>query len=146
MADDKYGTDLKLSRRSFDMQVSDRDYVDLTLTPGGDLRTISGRENLAQAIVNRLLTRKGELSRLGHPNYGSRLYQLVGEVNNLRTQGRAELYIREALSRESRIEEITFVRFENPGRLDNRSVMRVSVGLKPKGSEEDISLIIPINL
>ncbi|MGV2388060.1 MAG UNVERIFIED_CONTAM: hypothetical protein LVR29_06225 [Microcystis novacekii LVE1205-3] len=38
----------------------------------GDLGAIEGQTNLRQAILNRLLTRKGELAKLGHPDYGSR--------------------------------------------------------------------------
>ena len=81
---------------------SDRDPVDLLSAAGGDVQTVTGRENLAQAIVNRLLTRRGELTGLGHPDYGSRLHLLVGELNNARTRGLAELYIRDSLAQEPR--------------------------------------------
>ena len=70
--------DLQLTRRGFEVLTSNRDYVSLLSEKGGDLDTVSGRTNMAQAIVNRLLTRRGELSKLGHPDYGSRLHELVG--------------------------------------------------------------------
>ena len=146
MADEVYHTDLRLIPRGFDRLVSDREYVDLTKTPSGDLGVVSGRENLVQAILNRIFTRKGELARLGHPNYGSRVYQLVGEPNNLRTQGRAELFLRECLRQEDRIAEITFIQFADPGRLDTRSTLQVEIGIQPVGAEAPFSLVIPINL
>ena len=101
--------DIQLTRRTFNQQVSDRDKVDLALARDGDLATVEGYANLAQAIINRLLTRKGELKKLGHPNYGSRLHTLVGELNNFRIQGRAEIYIRECPAQEKRIQEVTSI-------------------------------------
>ena len=59
--------------------------VDLQ-TERGDLKLVRGRANLAQAVLNRLFTRQGALARLGHPDYGSRLYLLPGEPNNRRTR------------------------------------------------------------
>ena len=69
---------------------------------------------MAQAILNRLLTRRGELTALGHPNYGSRLHMLLGEPNNARTCARAELYIRESLAAERRLAETVDITFAPP--------------------------------
>ena len=142
--------DLQLSRRSFDQQLSDRQTVDLELDALGDLATVSGRENLAQAIVNRLLTRQGALSMLGHPTYGSRLHTLAGEPNNLRLRGLAEVYIRECLGQEPRIREIVRIAFAAPDRYDTRSILKVEIIVKPlpiPGEEErNLSFILPINI
>lgn len=138
--------DLKLKRRAFDQMSSDREYVDLTTTFSGDLDVVEGRANLAQALINRLLTRKGELSRLGHPNYGSRLYALVGELNNLRTRGRAELYIREALIQEKRIEDKVAIAFNPPPRGIDRNVLKAFITVKPIDGGADLSITLPINL
>ena len=43
-----------------------------------DLDRLKGRENLAQALILRLLTPLGSLKGLGHANYGSRLHELIG--------------------------------------------------------------------
>lgn len=142
---EEYYTDLKLTRRVFNVQTSDREFVDMTESRSGDLQTVSGRDNLAQAIINRLLTRKGELARFGHARYGSRLYLLVGELNNLRTRARAELYIRECLQQESRIEEIVEVSFNAPPRTLGRSELQAFVILKPIEGNA-IQLTIPITL
>jgi phage gp46-like protein len=146
MSDELLLTDLGLTRRFFDRQVSDREKVDLISSSHDDLQTVSGRYNLAQSIINRLLTRKGELSKLGHSNYGSRLYQLIGELNNTRIRGLAEIYIRECLAQESRIEEITEVSFEQPSREIDRNMLKVTISVKPVGQENEITFTIPIYL
>ena len=140
MANDQLKKDLQLSPRSFDTEVSDRQYVDLALTPGGDLKTVQGQNNLAQAIINRLLTRKGELTGLGHPGYGSRLHELIGEPNNLRLRARAELYIRDCLAQEPRIKEITYVQIEPPSRLENRERIKLTIGIQAINEEQPFSL------
>lgn len=84
--------------------------MDLQVTRSGDIMTLAGRHNLVQAIFHRLLTRKGELAELGHPDYGSRLHELVGEPNNERTRELVRLYAKECISQEQRIREIVKIR------------------------------------
>jgi phage baseplate assembly protein W len=69
-----------------------------------DLATIAGRDNLGQAVVMRLLTPRGELAPLGHPEYGSRLHELVGRENTQLTRNLVKLYVLDALQFEPRIE------------------------------------------
>lgn len=45
----------------------------------GAVEPVSGRDNLVQALSLRLLSDRGVLTALGHPRYGSRLRDLVGE-------------------------------------------------------------------
>ncbi|MCK6626860.1 MAG: GPW/gp25 family protein [Anaerolineae bacterium] len=133
-------TDLFLTRRSFDLLTSDRAGVDLT-TERGDIKLVKGRANLAQAVLNRLFTRRGELAGLGHPDYGSRLYQLIGEPNTRRSQAVAELYIREALAGEPRIREIVAIIFEPPSlRADKRNVMELTLAILPVDEDEPLTI------
>jgi phage baseplate assembly protein W len=141
---DDYGKDLRLTRRAFDQMTSDREPVDLLAAAGGDLRTVAGRENLAQAIVNRLLTRRGELAGLGHPQYGSRLHRLVGEVNNARTRGLAEIYIRESLAQEPRLQAVTRVAFAPPARGLERETLYASITVQSAGGGDGLTVIIPL--
>ncbi|MGB8698816.1 MAG: GPW/gp25 family protein [Thermosynechococcaceae cyanobacterium] len=138
--------DIKLTRRVFDQMVSDRQSVDVLTSLGGDLATLSDRENLAQAILNRLLTRKGELAKLGHPDYGSRLHTLVGELNNQRTQGFAALYIQECLAQEPRIQKITQLAFAPPSRGIDRDVLDVAIAVLPVGLTESVGVNFTLNL
>lgn len=146
MADEQLYTDIRLSNRDFEAQTSDRDYVDLRATLQRDLQVVNGRANLAQAIVNRLLTRQGELTPLGHPSYGSRLYLIVGESNNVRMQALAEIYIREALDQEQRIAEITEVAFAPINRAQGRHELPIRIRVLPIGATEELTITLPINL
>lgn len=126
---------------------------DLRLSPGqlgqsgGDLGIVDGRTNLTQAILNRFYTRQGELAALGHPHYGSRLYLLLGEINNQRTRKLAELYIRECLAQEDRIAEITQLTFAPPAyTLDKRNLLIATIALLPAGESQPLTLQLTINL
>jgi phage baseplate assembly protein W len=74
-----------------------------------DLAVSSGVDNLRQAVEIRLLTPKGELAALGHPDYGSRLPDLIGEPNTETNRNLARLYVIEALKQERRIQKIVAV-------------------------------------
>lgn len=126
---------------------------DIQLTPGelgrsgGDLGTVDRRSNLTQAILNRFYTRRGELTQLGHPDYGSRLHLLMGEMNNTRTRRLAELYIRECLAQETRISEVQQIMFEPPSRdLEKRNVLVTTIVLKPIDNSGNLTLRIGLNL
>lgn len=96
-----------------------------------DMALVSGRDNLRQAVLVRLLTPRGELAALGHPSYGSRLHELIGEVNNESTRNLARLYILESLQMEPRIEKVQEIKVEPaPGYRDLVSVL---LAVKPVG-------------
>ncbi|HAG85005.1 MAG TPA: lysozyme [Cyanobacteria bacterium UBA12227] len=145
MVDNLNQLDLHLTRRDTGQLIPDRDVVDLCANQG-DLATVQGSANLYQAILNRLCTRKGELASLGHPHYGSRLYLLVGELNNTRTRSLAELYIRESLEVEPRIEDIVAVSFEPPTRGYDRHTLKVTLKVKPVAEETLLTLQLSLNL
>ena len=63
-----------------------------------DLATTAGRDNLAQAITMRLLTPRGELAELGHPDYGSRLHELIGRRTPRRGGSLVKLLVLESLA------------------------------------------------
>lgn len=93
-----------------------------------DLGLVQGIDNLGQAVLLRLLTPRGELAALAHPDYGSRLHELVGRVNTETTRNLVKLFILESLQQEPRIakvEEVTVT--PTPGRRD-----RVDVSLRVK--------------
>lgn len=77
--------------------------------PLADLEVIDGLDNLGQAVLLRLLTPKGELTPLAHPDYGSRLHELIGQQNTTSTRNLAKLYILESLQLEPRIQKVTQV-------------------------------------
>jgi phage baseplate assembly protein W len=107
-----------------------------------DLETVDGRDNLAQAIVMRLLTPRGELAELGHPEYGSRLHELLGTPNSETRRGLAKLFVLEALAQEPRIAkvvEVTVVPHDE--RLnERRHLVDVVVRVQPVGATETVTI------
>jgi len=130
------GKDLKLR---FDLLGAD-----LTVTSDGDLDTVSNEDNLAQAIVTRLTTEEGELYDIGHADYGSRLYELVGEVNNAATRERIKSVVLDCLANEPRIKEIGSVDV----RAYSHDLHRVDIDITvlPIGSSGYIAVTYPFRL
>ena len=88
-----------------------------------DFALVSGRDNLAQAVILRLLTPRGELAELAHPEYGSRLHELIGRQNTETTRNLARLYILESLQQEPRIAKVLEVAVApSPGTRDRVDV------------------------
>lgn len=103
-----------------------------------DFATVNDRDNLAQAISIRLLTQKGELAGLGHPEFGSRLPELIGEKRTDTTRNLAKLYVIESLKQERRIEKIVEVSVsDQPG---HPSQINLMVRVKPVNDSEVLDL------
>lgn len=139
---DALKTDLALERRGTGVQTSDRDGVELA-ERRGDLAVSTGRENLAQALLNRLHTRRGALAALGHPAYGSRLHTLAGEPDTRRTRALAEFYVREALTADRRVKEVASVTFEERERTSAlRHTRSMHVVVLPADGGEPLGLSV----
>jgi phage baseplate assembly protein W len=82
-------------------------------------------ETATQFLVNRLQTIRGELAPLGHPTYGSRHHELVGEPNTERTRNLVKLYVLECLREEPRI--ATVVRCDIVPLARYRDVVRIEL-------------------
>lgn len=102
--------------------------ADLALGPV-DLETVDGRDNLAQALVLRLLVGQGELSGLGHPRHGSRLRELLGEPMDGPNLELLRRYVRRALQGDPRVDEVT--RVEVWPRRDQPGVVEVEAAVRP---------------
>ena len=116
--------------------------VTLTAAEGAhtllDYETIDGRDNLGQAVVMRLLTSRGELAELGHPEYGSRLIELLGTPNSETRRGLAKLFVLEALAQEPRIakvEEVTVT----PA-VEERDLVDILIRVQPVGASETVTI------
>lgn len=94
-----------------------------------DFVRVSGDQNLAQAVIIRLLTPRGELAPLAHSEYGSRLPELIGAPRTETTRNLAKLYVIEALKQERRIAKIVAVSVaDHPG---DRHRIDVAIRVKP---------------
>jgi len=103
-----------------------------------DMGVVTGLDNLHQAVFMRLLTPLGELSPLGHPEYGSRLHELIGEGNTETRRNLARLFILQALQQEERIQEVAGVEIA----LDpaHREGVRVTLRVRPAGETEVVRI------
>jgi phage baseplate assembly protein W len=129
--------------------------LDLRVTPGGqgglrlagdvhDLAIVSGRENLAQALMLRLLTSQGALESLGHPSFGSRLPSLIGRLNNEQTRNLARLYTIEAIGQEPRVRELRDLQVETIAAQPD--TIRIAFSVVPLGDDDPLALALEVTL
>jgi len=118
-------------------------------TPGRgvarDVALTDGIDNFTQAVANRLKTRKGELAALGHPGYGSRHHELLGEPNVARTRNLIKLYVLQALRDEPRIEKVLEVKVAAEHEPPRDSV-RIEMTVRVLGQPAPLTLVLPFSL
>lgn len=157
MADaaDVMGTDLSVAGL---LQAQDASSLDLDavptrpvglLAPGSstasDLARVRGRENLAHALLLRLLTPIGTLAGLGHAGYGSRLHLLIGQRKNDANRNLCRVYVLEAVAQEARVDpKAVAVAFERD--LETGSSFNVSLEVRPVDGTETVGLNLAVSL
>ena len=129
-----FGNDLRLGRVGLG--------ADLLPDQAGDLDLATGNDNIVQALTLRLLVRRGDLGRLGWPDYGSRLHELIGEPNIRRTHVRLMAFAREAIEADPRVVEVTQVR-ALPG---ERDVVRLELEVALIDRPAPLNLVFDVNL
>ncbi|SRR6266545_109912 len=150
MSDDRHLlTDIRLALRQHELRPvysvdTDRRRVPNVTGLLEDIGVVAGRDNLAQAVVLRLLTPRGELASLGHPEYGSRLHELIGRPNTETTRNLMRLFILESLAQEPRIEKVQEVRVTpvdgSRTREDVRHRVNVLLSVKPVGPTATVTI------
>lgn len=139
------GRDLRLDYAQHGGFFEDADLVaEKTGRGRRDLALVEGIDNLTQAVANRLKTRQGELADLGHPDYGSRHHDLIGQPNVDRTRNLVKLYVLEALRDEPRIEKVlsATVRAEHD---PPRETVRIELSVRVLGSALPVNLVVPFS-
>ncbi len=145
----RFGTDLHLLP-DLDRQHSSRDPGhDLIVTTRAatgqvDLETITGADNLVQALLLRFLTPQGELTVLGHSTYGSRLFELIGERNTETNRNRAKLFVLQALADEPRVKKVQSVQVTQ--NRAHREQIDIEVSLIAVDSDIPLNLVFPFFL
>jgi phage baseplate assembly protein W len=109
-----------------------------------DLSAVSGRENLGQALILRLLTQKGALTPFGHPAYGSRLVELIGQLNNETSRNLARLYTIEAVSQEPRVRQLLDLNVETAG--SSPDTLRISFSVIPLDDDAPLGIALEVTL
>jgi phage baseplate assembly protein W len=111
---------------------------------GNDLEVLEGLDNLEQALMLRFLTPVGEMAILGHPNHGSRLFELIGERNIEANRNKAKIFVLQALGDEPRVKEVKSVKVTqnraDPTRMD------IDIWLVPIDSQKPLNLVFPFFL
>jgi phage baseplate assembly protein W len=110
-----------------------------------DLGVVVGRANLIQSLILRLKTERGELSTLGHPDYGSRHHQLIGEPNTESNRSLIKLYVLECLKQEPRLEAIQKIDVKPGAGRENRDQVEITVTVKMKTVPDALSFIVPFS-
>lgn len=145
---ERWGNDLRLLR-NLDFQIDYLRGKDLVVTDRAetgqtDLATLSGADNLKQALLLRFLTAAGELAVLGHPDYGSRLFELIGELNTDTTRNRAKLYVLQALAAEPRVKQVRSVQVTQ--NASERTRIDIAVSLVAGEAKTLLNLVFPFFL
>ena len=146
MADfDALKSDIKLSEWEYGAEIS--------YDGNGDLESISEEFNLAQAILHRFRTGRGELSDIGFPKYGSDIYDVIGEPNNTITKNKLSNILRETLTQETRVKEIVSIFIIDskncPDIIDSKNcpdIVCVEIAVIPINRNEPIKISFSLNL
>jgi len=115
---------------------------DTEIGANNDFKQAIGTSNLNQAIINRIRTIRGELTL--HPDYGSRLPNLIGTIPNEFTLGLARQHVREALLQEPRIDTIDSISVTYTD--SSMKVLSIDIIVTPINSEEPLNIVFPFGL
>lgn len=139
------GTDLDLDFHGPAGYFEDADLATTHALRRADLAVVSGLDSAEQLLANRLKTQVGELAPLGHPDYGSRHHELVGQPNVERTRNLIKLYVLEALGREPRVEKVLEAKVYAPHEPP-RDQVRIELTLQLIGEPNPLNLVVPFSL
>jgi phage baseplate assembly protein W len=114
------------------------------VTDLGDLDVAAGVDNLVQALLIRFNTPVGELSGLGHPDFGSRLHELIGRPNNETTRNLVRLFTLETLRQEPRAGQVHHLSVGVVGSRPDQVL--VSIKLSPIAVQTPLNLVFTVNL
>ncbi|WP_437569797.1 DUF2634 domain-containing protein [Sorangium sp. So ce542] len=110
-----------------------------------DLARVEARENLAQALILRLLTPRGSLAALGHAGYGSRLHELIGQTKSETSRHLCRAFVLEAVAQEPRVEpKAVAFRFELEA--ETPSSLAFQLVVRPRAGGGDLSLSLEVGL
>ena len=82
---------------------------------------------------------------LGHPEYGSRHHELIGQPNNQRTQNLIKVYVLQALAQEPRIESVLSANVYATS-SPPRDTVQIDLTLQLIGQPNPLNLVVPFSL
>lgn len=144
----RLGTDLGLLFAGPGGAFDDADLATTTSTVGAaslaDLEVVDRVAAARQLLVNRIQTWRGELAQLGHPDYGSRHHELIGEPNTERTRNLVKLHILECLRHEPRVAKV--LRCEVAAIDRPREIVRIELDIRLIEEAQILNLVVPFEL
>jgi phage baseplate assembly protein W len=108
-----------------------------------DLATAQGLDALRQALALRLLTPVGSLASLGHPAYGSRLHELIGEPWSPALGLRARAWVIQAIAQEPRVAKILALQLDGPTAAEPHRI-HLHLSVQPRDLADPLSLGLEI--
>ena len=106
------------------------------VTATGDMEIIEGLDNAKQSIYNQLLTQKGFYPSID-TEYGSEIYEVLGEDYEQASVEALKIYIQNALFENERVKSIN--RIDPVVTVDKKLVLNISVMLV-NGTEETLNI------
>jgi phage baseplate assembly protein W len=146
----RLGTDLALSFAGTSGWWEDADLLPAR-QPGRvavpvDLAVTAGVPDAAvQFLVDRLKTQQGELAPLGHPEYGSRHHELIGEPNVDRTRNLIKVYVLEALRHEPRIAKVLSAKVYAT-HTPPRDTVQIDLTVLLMEQDNPVNFVVPFSL
>lgn len=145
------GTDLRVVLGPPTMAAHDTAALDLRLGAGNVDKSLSGpmllsgRHNVGQALILRLLTPRGELAGLGHAAYGSRLHELIGTNKTEATRARCKAFVLEVIAQEPRVDD-TAVAFAFDIESEGPSELRFTATVRPVDGSDPVTVGLGVGL
>lgn len=145
------GTDLRVVLGPPTMAAHDSSSLDLRLGAGDVNRSLdgpmllTGRHNLGQALVLRMLTPRGELAGLGHSTYGSRLHELIGQNKNESSRALCKAFVLEVLTQEPRVDDRA-VAFAFDIASEGPTELRFAVTVTPVDGSDPLTVELGVGL
>ena len=97
-----------------------------------------------QALLVRFNTPLGDLAALGHPDFGSRLHDLIGRPNDETTRNLVRLFTLESLRQEPRVGQVQDLAVSTvSGRPDQ---VLVGIKLAPIATQSPVNLVFSVSL
>lgn len=140
----RLGSDLELAFRGPAGWWEEGDLATGTRAGRADLAVVRELDAADQMLITRLKTRQGELAPLGHPEYGSRHHELLGEPNTERTRNLIKLHVLECFSHEPRVAKVLDCQVTSDPR--QRDTVRIVMSIRLIDRDEPRNLVLPFAL
>lgn len=140
----RVGSDLALAFRGPAGWWEEGDLASAMRAGRRDLAVVRELDAADQMLITRLKTRKGELAALGHPEYGSRHHELLGEPNTERTRNLIKLHVLECYSHEPRVAKVLDCRVAGDER--DRAMVRIVLSIRLIDRDEPRNFVLPFAL